>query len=76
MNPNQLLGLGSISGAGLILGIVFSTIGVGYMRYGRKQDRFSTFLAGLGLSIYPWFVSSAWLLVLIGAALMCVPLVI
>lgn len=75
MNPNQLFGLGNISGAGLILGIVFSSIGVGYMRYGRKQDRFSAFLAGLGLSIYPWFVSNAWLLTLIGVALMCVPLV-
>lgn len=75
MNPNQLFGLGNISGASLILGIVFSSIGVGYMRYGRKKDHFSAFLAGLGLSIYPWFVSSAWLLTLIGVALMCVPLV-
>lgn len=73
-NPASLLG--NMSAAGLLLGLIFSTIGVGYIRFGRKQDRFSLFMAGLGLTIYPWFVSNAWLLALIGVALMAVPLVV
>ena len=73
-NPASLLG--NMSAAGLLLGLIFSTIGVGYIRFGRKQDRFSLFMAGLGLTIYPWLVSNAWLLALIGVALMAVPLVV
>jgi len=69
-------GLGDMSGTALILGIVFSGIGVAYIRYGRKQDRFSMFLAGLGLSIYPWFVSRPWPLTLIGLVLLGIPFVV
>lgn len=68
-------GLGNFSATGLVLGLVFSGIGLAYIRYGRKQDRFSMFLAGLGLSIYPWFVSKPWPLALIGVALCSIPLV-
>lgn len=69
-------GLGSISATGLVLGLVFSGIGLAYIRYGRKQDRFSMFLAGLGLSIYPWFVSKPLPLTLIGLVLCGIPFVV
>ena len=70
------MALGGGGGAsGLILGILFSTLGVAYMRYGRKQDRPPAFVAGLAMSIYPWFISHPWPLFLIGVSLAAVPLV-
>lgn len=82
MNANALanqalqMSLGGGGGAtGLVLGVVISTIGVAYMRYGRKQERPASFVAGLAMSIYPWFVYKPWPLFLIGVALAAVPLV-
>jgi len=62
--------------ATLLWGLVFGSIGIGYCIYGRKQDNKMAFLAGLGLLFYPYFVSGAWLLVLIGVGLMAIPFVI
>lgn len=58
-----------------VLGFLFSTIGVGYFIYGKRQLRIGTTVAGVLLCIYPYFVGSATWMVLIGAALMAVPFV-
>jgi hypothetical protein len=57
----------------LLWGVLFSSIGLGLFIYGKRQQRLVALLCGLGLMIYPYFVSSALLVVLIGAVLVAIP---
>ena len=57
----------------LLWGLLFSSIGLGYFIYGKKQRAVVPLVCGLVLMIYPYFVSSTLLLIAIGAALMIVP---
>jgi len=59
--------------AALLWGVLFSSIGLGYFIYGKKQQAAVPLVCGLALMIYPYFVSSTVLLVAIGAALMIIP---
>ncbi|MES2935037.1 MAG: hypothetical protein V4805_16285 [Pseudomonadota bacterium] len=53
--------------------ILFGTIGLAAFVYGKKTAQFKTIFIGIGLMVYPYFVSQAWLLYGIGVAL-CVGL--
>lgn len=57
----------------LLWGLLFSSIGVGYFIYGRKQGRPLPLLCGVVLMIYPYFMPNAIVLVLIGAIFVAVP---
>ena len=57
----------------LILNVVFSAIGMGYFVYGKRQKALIPVLCGVGLMVYPLFVSQALLMILTGAGLMLVP---
>jgi len=57
----------------LLWGVLFSSIGLGLFIYGKRQQRLVPLLCGLCLMIYPYFVSSALLVVLIGAVLVAIP---
>ncbi|MEO6517628.1 MAG: hypothetical protein ABIO17_01350 [Pseudoxanthomonas sp.] len=59
--------------ATLLWGLLFSSIGLGYFLYGKRQKALVPTLCGLVLMIFPYFVSSAWWLVIIGVALMATP---
>jgi hypothetical protein len=63
--------MGSV--AGLLWSVLFGAIGLGFFMYGKKQRSISPLLAGLALMIFPYFVSSVWLMVLIGVALCAFP---
>lgn len=62
-----------VNQAALWWGLVFGSIGLGYLMYGRRQRAITPTLCGIGLMIFPWFVSGTWALVLIGAVLLVVP---
>lgn len=62
--------------AGLLWGVAFGAIGAGYIVYGRRQRAPLPLLCGLGLAGFTWFVTSAWAIVLVGAALMAAPFVL
>ena len=62
-----------MSTALLLWGVVFSSVGLGYFVYGKRQRAPIPLVVGLALMVYPYFVGSTWLLVGIGAALMAVP---
>ena len=51
----------------LILGIVFSVIGMAAFAYGRKSKKSSPLIGGMILMIFPYFVPNPLLMVLIGA---------
>ena len=57
----------------LLWSLLFSSIGLGFFVYGKKQKAVVPLFCGLGLMIYPYFVSNTLLLVAIGAALSVLP---
>ncbi len=59
--------------ATLFWGMLFGAIGVGYFIYGRKQAMFVPLVCGIALMVYPWFVSGAWLTLIVGVVLLAVP---
>jgi hypothetical protein len=59
--------------ASLLWGLLFGSIGLGFVIYGRKQRAVVPLICGLALMIFPYFVSNSILLVVIGVALMAIP---
>ncbi len=49
--------------------MVFGLIGYVAFRHGRKRDRPVTLWIGIALMLYPYVVSSTWLLYVVGVAL-------
>ncbi len=60
----------------LFIGMIISTVGVGYMMYGRRQARFAPVIAGVVLCIYPYFVDDWLWLIVIGVPLLAAPFLI
>jgi hypothetical protein len=61
------------SEASILWGVLFGAIGMGYFIYGKNQKSPVPLVCGIALCIFPYFVPNAWLLVLVGAAIMAVP---
>jgi predicted membrane protein len=57
----------------LLWGLLFSSAGLGFFLYGRKQRAPVPLVCGLALMIFPYFISNTVLLVAIGVALIAVP---
>ncbi|MGE5336998.1 MAG: hypothetical protein ACM3PU_04165 [Gemmatimonadota bacterium] len=57
----------------LLWGLLFSSIGLGFFIYGRKQQRIVPLACGLGLMAYPYFVPNATLVVIVGVVLVAIP---
>ena len=57
----------------LFAGMLFGSIGMGYIIYGKKQQNFIALLSGVALCGIPYFVANVLLLVLICGALMAIP---
>jgi hypothetical protein len=54
-------------------GVIFGSIGMGYVIYGKKQRRGAALLSGFALIVLPYVVSNVFLLVMIGIVLMVMP---
>jgi hypothetical protein len=61
------------STAQIVWGIIFGSIGLGFFIYGKKQQVAMSMICGLGLMVYPYFVSNTLLLVLLGLMLCALP---
>jgi hypothetical protein len=59
--------------SGLLWGLLFGSIGVGFALYGKQQRAAVPLLCGLALMIFPYFVVNAIALVGIGIVLMGIP---
>lgn len=59
--------------ANLLWGLLFGSIGVGFLIYARRERAPVPLVAGLALSIYPFFINNTLWLVLIGVALTAAP---
>jgi hypothetical protein len=61
--------------ASLVWNVLFGAVGAGYALYGKKQQEPVPLLCGVGLMVFPYFVSSTIWLVVIGAILMAIPFI-
>ena len=57
----------------LMWGMIFGSIGLGYFVYGKKQKSVVPMLAGVGLMLFPYFISNTILLVIVGVMLSVIP---
>jgi predicted membrane protein len=57
----------------LLWGLLFSSIGLGFFLYGKKQRAVVPLVCGLALMIYPYFIPNVIALVAIGVVLAAVP---
>ncbi len=65
--------LARVDTATLLWGLLFSSIGLGFFLYGKRQRAIVPLVCGLGLMIFPYFASSNLVLVSVGAALLVIP---
>jgi hypothetical protein len=57
----------------LIWGIIFGSIGLGFFVYGKKQKAIVPLLSGIGLMVFPYFISNIYIMILSGIVLMALP---
>lgn len=57
----------------LLWGFLFGTIGLAYFVYGKKRPALVPLVCGLGLMVFPYFVTKTILLVAVGALLVVLP---
>jgi len=57
----------------LLWGVLFGSVGFGFILYGKKQRMFVPLVCGLALMVYPYFMPNAVVLVLIGLLLVAIP---
>ncbi|MGJ8689584.1 MAG: hypothetical protein ACSHXZ_08695 [Gammaproteobacteria bacterium] len=57
----------------MLWALLFSSIGLGYFIYGKKQSNSVALSCGLGLMFYSYFFNNVYALVLIGLGLMIIP---
>ena len=60
----------------LLTSLIFSSIGLGYFIYGKKQHHKIAKYAGIGLMVYPYFISAVPAMVITGLALMAAPRIV
>lgn len=61
------------SEASILWGVLFGAIGTGYFIYGKNQRSPVPLVCGVALFIFPYFMPNAWVLVIVGVAIMAVP---
>ena len=60
----------NLDGNSLVLSLIIGCVGFVCFVYGKKQRRFPQMLAGVILSIYPYFVSNLMLMAAIAVAVL------
>jgi len=59
----------------LLWTMLFGAFGLGFFTYGKKQRAYVPLLCGVGLMVFPLFVSNIWAIVGIGISLIVIPFV-
>lgn len=53
--------------------VVFSSIGLGFFVYGKKQTAIVPLLSGIGLMLFPYFISNLYILIITGIVFIALP---
>ena len=59
----------------LLWTMLFGAFGLGFFSYGKKQRAFVPLLCGVGLMVFPLFVSNIWAILAVGLTLIVIPFV-
>jgi len=62
--------------AQLVWGMLFGAIGLGFFTYGRRQRAIVPLFSGIGLFVFPYFVSNVFLMILTGFAFIVLPFLV
>ena len=57
----------------MIWSVLFGGIGIGYFMYGKKRKAVVPLFAGIALCIYPYFMTSLTMLLIVGVILIAIP---
>jgi chromate transport protein ChrA len=57
----------------LVFGVLYGSIGFGYLIYGRRQRKGIALLSAVALCAFPYFISNIVLLILIGLVFIALP---
>lgn len=57
----------------MVWSVLFGGIGLGYFIYGKKQKKAVPFLTGIALFVFPYFMPSVILLLIVGVILIAIP---
>jgi hypothetical protein len=57
-------------------GVFFGSIGLGYFIYGKKQKAIIPLLSGIGLMLFPYFISNVFIFIIIGGVFVILPFII
>jgi hypothetical protein len=49
--------------------VIFGSIGLGFFVYGKKQKAVIPLFCGIGLMVFPYFISNMYILVILGILL-------
>jgi predicted lysophospholipase L1 biosynthesis ABC-type transport system permease subunit len=60
----------------LFLGLIFGSVGGVYAFYGRREHSASYLVCGVALMLYPYFVASALLMIVVGVVIAVIPIAI
>ena len=60
----------------LMMSLLFGTVGMGFLMYGKSMSSFVAIGAGLGLMIAPYLIGNLIVLGIVGVALVGVPFVV
>lgn len=62
-----------MNGSTIMWSVVFSSIGFGFFRYGRRQNKIIPYASGIALMAVPYVFESTWGIVICGLMLMALP---
>lgn len=57
----------------ILIGVLFGSVGMGYLVYGKKQRKGIPLLSGIALCIFPYFVTNIFIAFILGIVLMVLP---
>ncbi|MDX8392989.1 MAG: hypothetical protein R8K21_00180 [Mariprofundales bacterium] len=57
----------------MVWGVLFGGIGLGFFIYGKKQKAIVPLCIGLALFVFPYFMSSVAMLLIVGVILVAIP---
>ena len=60
----------------LMWGMIFGAIGFGFFIYGKKQKAIIPLISGIGLMVFPYFISNIFILVATGVVFVALPFIL
>lgn len=57
----------------LLLSLVFSSIGLGYFIYGKKQKKKPVYYTGIALMVFPYAITATTQMLVVGIVLLALP---